>query len=512
MKLRRGLSFSATLFLLIGLTLTPRALSADAQYPSPERPAALAADAAPLKGSSVNAHDVARLALLEGLNIKISDLDLSAKEMEETATKTRYDTTFAAEGAYTWEEEQQPSIVLGERNIVGLGKAGLSKQFPLGLEAELYYEAKRNSSTSSFSSFNPNYESHSGLRVRQPLAKNFLGLIDRSEVERVRLDISRFQEETLARVEQFVFEARQAYWDYLRDVKLFRLVDENLSLSQQFFDVTRNNLETGLAEEQDLYAVEANVRNRINDLLTAQLNAQLSMNKLKLSLYHQQDLIPVKGEALPDDPVTLEGLMLDALETRRDYRAKLLTLESQGIAVKVQKMNRLPDFDLIAEVGSNALDRDHKNAQGEIFGFNHNRYFLGFELSIPLENRTARADYKIARIDEERITLELEHLAYRIQLEIEDAYRELLTHREQVEQARAVEALQRKKLQAEEKQFRVGRSSSKTMIDYQEDSLLAQITALRSQIAYEKAKDNLLFAQHQLLQKLGLTFDRSRDA
>ncbi len=472
-----------------------------------EKPAMLNEQFPPLEADKVTANDVARMALLKSLDIQVTKLDYSARKTDIMKEKARYDTQLTAEATYDWEKEQQPTIILGEKTITSRVSARLSKKTAVGLEVDVFHESQRNSTDSAFAALNPNYEAHAGVEVRQPLLRNAFGIIDRSEIQQVRLDVRGFKEEVIDNIEQIVFETREAYWTYVKELRLLAARKEAYTIAEKFYDIVKKQLDTGLSELPDFYASEANLRDRIQNILDAQLASQVSMNDLKLLLSYEEDVIPSEDLKFREVNVSLAEVMKNIIESRRDYKQKLIEIESKGLNVKVNKMRKLPQLDVFATVQTNAFDENLKPTEGEIFGFNHPRYFIGFDLDYPLENREARAGTEKAKFELKQAKLELERLIQEIILEIENVYKELQVSQQKFKQAIKIEELQREKLKEESKQFKVGRSSSKVMIDYQDDLLDAKTDKIEAFIEYEKAKDKVLRTQNKLLEQLDLVVE-----
>ena len=475
-----------------------------ADFSIPEKPAILNQDIPGLQGRALTADEVARLAMLKSLDIKIAKLGYEAKETDILDVKSQFDINLEANASYEQVREEQPSIVIGDRSITGRADVKITKKTALGLETEIFYQNQRNSTNSSFASLNPNYESHAGITLRQPLLKNAFGVIDRSQVKIVKLDVSQFREETLDLIAQSIFDAREAYWNYLEEAALFEVREKGYQIAKDFLEVTHNQLQTGASEKQDFYAAEANLRRRLQELLRAHLEAKIAMNRLKLLLSDLSDVLPSEELKLSVINASLEDVVTEAMTRRRDYKRKKMNLESKGVELRMNRMKRWPDLDAIGTYGNNSLDRDHKNTQGELFGFNHPTYFLGFELKFPLQNRSARAAARRSNAEKQKAIFELEKLEQQILLEAEDVFKELLITQEIALQARDIEALESQKLEEEMKLFKVGRSSSKTVIDFQDDLLAAQTSKTEAFVAYEKVKDKLLLTQNKLLDSLGL--------
>lgn len=459
---------------------------------------------AALTGLPVTIEKISEIAFERSLQAEILRASLRIKETELQEALGRYDLHLKNQTSYDWSEEQQPITVMGEKTITGLWNFSAAKKTSVGLEAELYHENQRNSTSSSFSALQPNYESHMGLRLRQPILNNGFGYGDRGEIRLIQMSIERMGLKTADRIENLVAEARELYWNLLKASLFFQADAEGRAIARKFLAITQDHMDTGIAEDGDLYAAEANFKTKSQDALRTRLQFLLLNNELKLLLSQQTDFMPRDEAALHTESHDVNALKTEAKSLRRDLKQKQNELEAAETAFKAARVNLLPHLDLFGTLGSNALDRNQENPQGELFGFNHMTYFGGVEFSLPVENRKARALLKRARESREKIRLEIRHLEALIDLQIESVYAELETLAQIAAESAAIEELQKKKLVFEQEQFKNGRSSSKTVIDYQNDFILARKRRGNAFIEYLKAKDRLKRAQNSLLLSLGL--------
>ncbi len=120
-------------------------------------------------------------------------------------------------------------------------------------------------------------------------------------------------------------------------------------------------------------------------------------------------------------------------------------------------------------------------------------------VSIPIENRKARGQYNKAKLEKARALVELKKTERVILTEINDLVTRLGIQAGRVLTLKRVASLQEKKLQAELKRFKYGRSSSDLLIRYQEDVLSAKLAHERSLYNYRVSLIDLKLAQNILL-------------
>ena len=457
-------------------------------------------------GEAISLDEVTRIAVARSLDINIFRLDWAIELEELPIAESVYDTEVTIDGEYEIDEEQPASSIAGTRGVSGTVSTKVEKLLPTGTELTLFHEASRESTNSAFATLSRLYEGSAKLSVTQPILRNSFGLIDRAKVRLVELDVKRFDYETSDLIEGQVFTVRKVYWDLVfthRDLEGKRRA---LRQAQEFLRTTKEKLLLGIAERQDVYAAEANVRLRVVDSIEAQtvLENRREVLQVLLDMPRGLRLVPSTEPTFEEFPNAMQESLEEAYQTRRDYRQLKLDLEKSDVSLRMKRSLRLPQLDLEASYRSHGLDRDLFDTQGEIGGFNHPTLFTGLTFSYPLENRLARAEYRQAKASRQRVLLELRRLERRIEQEIRKAFRAVRLAAVRVKQMGQTEVLQRKKLIEEGRAYELGRSDSRTIIDFQEDLIEAETEADRALILYQQVKDAFFRSAHRLLEEAGV--------
>ena len=121
-----------------------------------------------------------------------------------------------------------------------------------------------------------------------------------------------------------------------------------------------------------------------------------------------------------------------------------------------------------------------------------------------LYSEAKRHTLKEARLELERLKKEKEKLKLTISKEIDAAWRDMQLASKEVVQNREVEELERLKLEEEEKFFNRGKSDSKTIIDFQDDLINAEIEHIRALVGYVKSVESFYKYQNSLMEYAGL--------
>lgn len=454
-----------------------------------------------VSGDPLSLSEATRIGLAQSLDIRIYRLDQEIQTQTLGQAKAVYDTYLSVTGDYEIDETEPASAIFGDRSVDGSITTSFSKHLPTGTDITFSHVAARSSTSSPFATQSRLYSGSGALSVSQPMLKNFLGRIDRARLNQVRLNIESFDYETLDRIEAKLFGIREAYWDLVFAQLNLSSRRDALTKAQEFLQSMRDKLELGLVEKQDVYAAEANVRLRVVEVLeakTAFLNRQYSLQVL---LDMPEDVLPVPSSVPEIKPIerSLEAILDEAFANRRDLKQLKLQAQMDDLQLVMTGSARWPDLDLEASYRSNSLDRELWDSQGEIGSFNHPTLYAGFSFVFPLENRSARAEHRQAKLRQRGTLLAIKQVQNQIGEEIRQAFRDTRLAEARVRQTAKIETLQSNKLAEESRFFQLGRSDSQKIIDYQEDLIAAQTNAQEAIVRYEKAYDALLRRSNRLL-------------
>jgi outer membrane protein TolC len=208
----------------------------------------------------------------------------------------------------------------------------------------------------------------------------------------------------------------------------------------------------------------------------------------------------------PQDSLRLYGPKVDfyeslkvAIENRKDYKKAKNEIEKKGLSLSIKKNSLWPEIDLEASFARNGLAQKYKDAFQDVFKEDNPEIFVGVTIKVPLENRLAKGQYNKAKLQKARAIVELKKTERSILTEINDLVTRVNIQTGRVLTQRRVLSLQERKLNAEDKRFKFGRSSSDILIRYQEDLLNAKLAYARALFKYNLILIDLSVAQSTLL-------------
>ncbi|MEE9276690.1 MAG: TolC family protein, partial [bacterium] len=220
---------------------------------------------------------------------------------------------------------------------------------------------------------------------------------------------------------------------------------------------------------------------------------------------------------LPSDkpvfkPVRVEemAITLKALRNRADLESARLEVEKQKIRLKRARRNLLPQLDLEGSAASLAVDNNTTNSLNRLSGNKSYSISGGITFRIPLGNRDAKADLANVKLQTQQALVRYNKTEQDIMEQIRRAVRRLRSDRKRIEVTRIARRLTEERLDAQEKKFKVGLSTSRDILEDQEKLANALSNETRALVDYNKSQANLDLATHSTLKRFRVTLSDPR--
>ncbi|MEE8219198.1 MAG: TolC family protein, partial [bacterium] len=205
-----------------------------------------------------------------------------------------------------------------------------------------------------------------------------------------------------------------------------------------------------------------------------------------------------------------------------EYAQAKLEVEKAEISLRAARNQLLPQLDFVGVGGYSANQGNLGNAADDITDTENRAWSLGVELSVPMGNRTAKAEYTKATLELRKARLRLKNLEQAILVQVPDVVRQLDEDRMGVREAvrqvetdinrvqatRAARVLAEKKLDAEEKKLEVGISTNFQVLEFQEDLAEAESDETKAIIDYNKSLIRLERAKGTILATNNISLQR----
>jgi len=393
-------------------------------------------------------------------------------------------------------------------------EVGLKQRLVTGTSYQLKFENSRWLSllereiVANSYNFNPNYSSVFSVALTQPLLKGF-GI----DVNKTKINIARNNRDiSLQQFRNQVFgvvsEVQSSYWDLAATIENLEVNRRSLKLAQELLEINKAKVKAGTLAPLEIVAAEAEVASREEGVIvaenlirTAEDRLRRVMNLPKDAQMWERPIQPADKPTLADQKFSEEESLKRALELRPEYVQARIDIKSKGIYKKFTRNQLFPSLNLQGSAGLNGIGEQYHDAFRELRGGDFYSYSVGLVLEVPLGNRSARAEYVKASLDEEKSKTSLANVEQRIAIEIREAIRQTQTNLKRIDATEKARILAEKKLEVEQKKLSVGMSTNFEVLRTQRDLLEAETNWIKALLDYTKSVVGLERAEGTILER-----------
>lgn len=292
-------------------------------------------------------------------------------------------------------------------------------------------------------------------------------------------------------------EVGTAYRAYFKTVKALAINQQSVRRSKDLLTINRNLIAAGRMAEVDIVQSEADVANQEFNLTAA----EGAVDSARLALLKVLGL-STQTRVLPQDRMDMQSVHYEyaqaldmALQNRADYLSGMLSVEVARTRLMLAQNNLLPDLSVSGGYSQAQLA---SNAPG--LSSNGSNWSVGLRLTVPLGDLSLQQVVVQTKVDLEKAELSLKKLRESIEIDIQNALRNVDISLRQVKLAERARELAEKKFAVETEKLKVGRSSNFQLVLFQNDLVNAQNSELNTTIGY-------LDALSALENKLGIVLD-----
>ena len=336
------------------------------------------------------------------------------------------------------------------------------------------------------------------------------------------------------------------YYGLVTDYQDLKAKQSALEVAQRFYEDNKKQVQIGTMAPLDVTTAEAQVASSQLDLVTSQTNLEtqqvslkntLSRNGLADSLLANAEIVPLDRIDVPekDDLPPLKDLIGTAMANRVDLQANKLNLQNAETSALGTKNGVLPQLSVLAsasnrglagqprivqlssrsfqpkpgtslpagiivcpgnpaafcEVPADSLVGGIGTALGQIVRRNYPSESGGAFISPTLRNRQAQADQAIDQLGIRQTELQNLRTANQVAVDVSNQSIGLQQARVRYQAAMKNRVLDEQLLQAEQKKFALGASTTYLVVQAQSALAAAQSTEVAALVAFSNARVSL---------------------
>ena len=453
------------------------------------------------------------------------------------------------------------NILVVNQNSSGVN-FGYTQGFHTGTNFSVTLDTPRSATNEPDVFFNPAFSPVLTATLTQPLLNGF-GLLPNTryiieQKNSIKVANSLFAQQVIAVVTQ----TSNDYWELVYDRQNVKVQEAAVGVSQKLWEDNKKQLEIGTMAPLDVLTAESQLATDQQNLIVAQTTKlqqeTVLLNDIAKNLLAKDvagiEIVPTTAISTPDvvENIPLQDAVQEAWRKRPELYQADLNLKNSQIEVKVLRNALLPSLNgyiqyqsqglngtgfnttesnttFVADPASPLVDANGVpiliggnavfagvpasttavthggvgDALSQVFRNQYPVYSAGVTLTMPLRNRSAQADSARAQFDERQLQVQYRQTENTIVINVRNAIIALAQDRSQVAAAEKARNLAQQTLDAEQKKYQLGSSTSYQVVLRSRDLTAAQGTALRAQanpaealVLFNQAMGRTLEVQH----------------
>jgi outer membrane protein TolC len=436
----------------------------------------------------------------------------------------------------------------GGSNNTNVYDFSYAQGFVTGTQLTVALNQSRATTSNAFSSYSPLDTANLKATLTQHLLQGagiwvnkrfqYEGVINR------RLTDSTFRQQILYTVNQ----VENIYWALVSAYEDVQAKQRAIEQSNKLLSDDRKQLEIGTVAPLQVVSDESAVATDQQALISSQNNLSYQQLIIKQAIARNlNDPALVAAPVIPTDRVSIEeiaeekqpveDLVQQAFQNRPELEQAALAIKKDSITLRGARNNLLPTLDAYAfysGTGEGGTQSPNAICESNTGGFvicpandpsippvsygtaldrMLNNTFpdkgVGFNLSIPLRNRTAQADQARSLIEYRQAELHLEQLYTQIHIQVVNAQIALTNDRELVKADIAARDYNQQSLDAEEKKLHLGASTTANVLQQERNLALAENNLIAAQATYAQARAALYQMVASTLQHYGINLSEA---
>jgi outer membrane protein TolC len=398
-----------------------------------------------------------------------------------------------------------------------------------GGQVEVSWANQRSDTNNAFTTFNPIYRSFIQLNITQPLLRNFSIDAPRrqlklSKINRQISDIQ-FRQEVIG----VVATTKLYYYDLVYAIDNLRAANDSLNLAKKLLEENEIRVRVGTMAPLDIVEARSEVAAREEAVIVAENLVGNTEDNLKRVIFPENDpsmwatrVIPTTAPVAEPMDVNLDAAVRNALDNRTDVVAARKALERSDLDVLYRNNQVKPRLDIQAGYGGSGaggtqiireppiggeivetIPGGYGDALGEAFGNDFPTWNVGVQFSWAIPNRTNKALRAQAQLSREQALVSLRRLELQVAQEVRTAGRAVYSGFKRVASASAARELMAERLDAEQKKFDAGMSTTFLVNQAQRDLASQEVAELQAIAEYRKSLVNFQRVQEAGVSSLG---------
>ena len=462
-------------------------------------------------------NDAVEMALEQNLTIQVERLNPQLQDLSIATVRAAWTPTLST--TFQNNDQQRPSSTQLDGGAISTyttafsNDIGISQLTKWGGNYNVSWNSSTQSTSNFFTSFNPSVRSTVNFNYSQPLLRNFK--IDNARqqllISTKNREISDVQlRETIVST---VRQVKNAYWQLSYAIASLAVQQQSLELAKESLRNNQIRVEVGTMAPIDIVEAQAEVARNEETVIVAESNIEEAEDGLRALImdpvtpnFWDINLEPTDTPLLQTREIDIDAAVRNALSKRTDLSRVRKNLENVDVNIRYYKNQTLPDVNFQVNysaqgVGGTKLTRDsmfggnvinsvtkgYGSVLGDVFTSDFPTWTFGFTVGYPIGTSTADVNLVRSRLQRRQTETQMKSTELQVAGEVRRVGREVNTNLKRVDATGFARQLAEQRLEAEQKKFAVGMSTSFLVFQAQRDLAQARNNELGAILDYNRA-------------------------
>lgn len=405
-----------------------------------------------------------------------------------------------------------------------IGDFQYQQGFSSGSLLTVGYNNSRITTSSAGLPLNPLLSSSFRMTIRQHLLQGWGWAVNRRFMI-IANDTKREAEEAFRQQVSFtVSQLEDIYWDLVAAYEDVKVKERSLALDQKTLSDNKKQVEIGTMAPISVVQAESAVATDQQNLLASRnqlylqqlyMKAAISRNMVTGSDLMKADIIPTDTVVVPEQetPLDVDALIQRAFQNHPSFITNKLNIKDRLLSIKGANNILRPSVDLIGFYGASSLaglqnplcppttvgcppagsipSTGFGNGFTNLFNSTGPDKGVAIQINIPLRNRVAQAEQVRSQLEYRQQELNFKQSQNNLALSIRSEVFALEQDRARIIAAREAQRFAEENLDAEQKKYALGASTSFNVMSMQAALALAQESTIQAEISYAKQRVQL---------------------
>jgi outer membrane protein TolC len=491
---------------------TPAATPRRAQEPLPPSPVA--------NGTPLSMDEAVRMALENNLGIQAERINPEIQNLAVAQANAVYAPNLVSSLTRSNSTAPPTDFLSSSADVVTNGnfftQAGVQQQIRWGgASYQVTFDGSRGTSDAPNNPFPLSLRSNMSALFNQPLLRDFKIDAARRQIITARNNQTITDLQLQQRITQTARNARAAYYNLVGAISGLEVAQESLMIARESLRNNQTRVEVGTMAPIDITAAEAEVASNEEAVIVQEAAIKSAQDQLRTLIMNPAQPGFWTAVFKPTDTPTLEARAIDvdaavrnALTNRTDIQQLRKQMANTDVSVKFAQNQKLPAVDLTARYGVTGVGGTrNRYEQGEaglpiligttargfgevvrdVFGNDFRTWSVALNVNYPIGQSQADAAFAQAKLQQRQESTNLAELEMAVTTSVRLAARQVETNLKRVEATRKAKDFAQKRLDAENKRFTVGLSTTFELTQAQRDLSRAKSSELNALLDYNQS-------------------------